>query len=89
MKQTKDTCSSAERWGECSHPGRYYSWKCAELKATHYTYLLYDAKGNLTCMDTLRPDLPIFIEIDSVCAKEGADWLSAFGVIITLILIMT
>lgn len=60
---TKDTCSSAERWGECSEPGLYYSWKCAELKAKNYAILLDNGGTNMTCMETLEPDLPIFKEI--------------------------
>ena len=73
---TKDTCSSAERWGECSESGKYYSWKCAELKAQHYTMLLEHETTNLTCMNTLKPDLPTFKEIEEVCAKAGATYMA-------------
>ncbi len=75
FEATKDTCSSAERWGECSEPGKYYSWKCEELKAQNYAILIEDTSANLTCMNTLRQDLPTFKTIDEICAKALAKWL--------------
>lgn len=38
---TKDNCNVAARWEECGNPGLYRDWKCKELRAKHYVYLLY------------------------------------------------
>ena len=76
---TNDNCNTAARWEECSQPKLFYSWKCAELKAKYYPYTIEDKSSNLTCMDTLRSDLPIFKEIDDICAKALSSYLK-FGV---------
>ena len=56
-------------------PEEYYSWQCEKLKAENYVLLLDDDDNELACMDTLRPDLPVFKEIEEICAKAPAWWL--------------
>lgn len=62
---TKDDCNVAARWEKCSQPGLYTDWRCEQLKAENYVYLLYDSE-ELPCMKTLKESLPIFKEIEEM-----------------------
>lgn len=84
---TKDDCNVAARWEECGNPGLYMEWKCKELKAQHYLYLLYDTK-ELPCMETLKTSLPIFKDIEKYCnfgSLFGASYIQAILAVMILL----